>query len=236
MNVEEPTFPVISQDIPPQGPRPFNEIAGLWTRSWEMTEDFFRREIPRTSVPNTIYGVLVFTILTVLITSLTLPLSPGNQSLQQLTSLLDLGKGAAMTIMVISLSLCGIIMAPLSFYINNGIYFLCARLSGGKGQFTQQAYLNSLYLVPFGFLAALGNFIGLIPILGFFLSLAYALLIGAFQLVLTIRSLKAVHDFSTGKAVGTVLIPLLLALMLVCLGSILILLMPGVGSIFSEIS
>jgi len=230
MNVEE-------QNTPQQStPRPFREIAGLWPRFWEMTEEFFRNEIPRTSVPNTVYGVLVFAVLTVLITSLTLPLSPGNQSLQELTSLLDLGKGAAMTIMVISLSLCGIFMAPISFYINNGIYFLFARLFGGRGQFTQQAYLNSLYLVPFGFLAALGNFIGLIPILGFFLSLGYALLIGVFQLVITVRSLKAVHDFSTGKAVATVLIPVLLAFMLVCLGSVLILLMPGVGSIFSELS
>ncbi len=236
MTVEEPiVFDSPPQEPPSQGPRPFSEIAGLWPRPWEMTEEFFRREITRTSVPNTLYGVLIFAILTTLISAFTLPLSSSRATLQELASLLNIGNTTAMAGMVVSLSLCGIITAPIFFYINNGVYYLCAQIFGGKGQFAQQAYLNSLYLVPFGVLSALGSLLGLIPFIGFFISLPFALVIMVFQLVITVRMLKAVHELSTGKVVGVILLPLVLVIIPICLVLTLALMGPGIGSVFSTI-
>lgn len=236
MTVEEPVvFDSPPQETPPQGPRPFSEIARLWLRPWEMTEEFFRREIPRTSVPNTLYAVLVFAVLTMLLSSLTLPFSNSQASLQELASLWGINTSGLMTGMVIGLSLCGIITAPIFFYINNGVYYLCAQIFGGKGQFAQQAYLNSLYLVPFGVLSALGSLFGLIPFIGFFISLPYALVIMVVQLVITVRMLKAVHELSTGKAVAVILLPMVLVIIPICLILTLALLGPGIGSVFSTI-
>ena len=235
MAVEEPVVFDSPPETSPQGPRPFGEIAGLWLRFWEMTEAFFRREIPRTSVPNTLYAVLIFAILTTLISALTLPLSTSRETFRDLASLLNIGNTTAIAGMVVSLSLCGIITAPISFYINNGIYYLCAQIFGGKGQFAQQAYLNSLYLVPFGVLAALGSLVAIVPLIGPFLSLGYSLLVGIFQLVITVRMLKAVHDFSTGKAVGVILLPMVLVIIPICLILTLALMGPGIGSVFSTI-
>ncbi|MFH1750860.1 MAG: YIP1 family protein [Candidatus Micrarchaeota archaeon] len=83
--------------------------------------------------------------------------------------------------------------------IGVGILYLIAMLLGGKGTFTQQYYLMSIFSVPIVVLS-------LIPIVGILVSL--------YGLYLLTLALKEVHAFDTMKAVLVWLIPVILMVIL----------------------
>lgn len=102
-----------------------------------------------------------------------------------------------------------IITVPLSFFIGMGIYFVFAKLFGGKGTFLEQSYAFMLFTVP---LQALAAIVALVPFLGGLVSFA----IGIYSIILGIFAMMASQRLTGGRATMTVLLPVIIALILVC--------------------
>jgi hypothetical protein len=102
-----------------------------------------------------------------------------------------------------------IILIPLFFFIGMAIIYGLARAFGGQGTFLTQSYTYLLFDVPLGIVSSL---IALIPIAGGFIAIA----IGIYRIVLAIFSVMAVHRLSGGRATAVVLIPIGVALLLIC--------------------
>jgi hypothetical protein len=134
---------------------------------------------------------------------------------------------------------CGFIMTPIGFYLGNGLIYLGARAFHGRGDFTTQVYLQSLFSVPLGIaLSVLSSVSALIfPSVGScgigFIVMAASI----YMLILNVRSVKATHHLSSGTAVGAVLLfPALIFIVFGCLIVVgLRLLGPVVGEIFENI-
>jgi hypothetical protein len=105
---------------------------------------------------------------------------------------------------------CGALIGlPLAFLIGSGFYWLVARLLGGTGSYEQQTYLLGTFTAP---LMIVNGILSIIPIAGG----CIALLISIYTLVLTYFALKVSHAFTSGKAIATLLIPLLIGILLAC--------------------
>ena len=91
------------------------------------------------------------------------------------------------------------IVTIVTYVIAIGVFFVIAKLLGGKGSFTSLFYLSSLYAVPIAL-------ISWIPYLGIL-----AILYWYYLLYLTV---KESQELSGGKAAGAILIPLILAALL----------------------
>lgn len=213
-------------------PRPFIEIPKLWLQIGQMTEDFFAKEILHASATNTLYGVLIFTGISTLI-SIFQSLTGAavnfftKSSIPQTTNLIT---------SLLFLCCYGVIVTPVSFYLNNGINYIVALIFGGKGKFNSQAYISSLYFMPLGLIASLASFTSLIPKIGLYIFSIILLGISVFHILFTIRSFKVVHSFTTGRAVASVLSPLFLLLIPICIIGILMAMGPVIGNVFSTIN
>ncbi len=107
----------------------------------------------------------------------------------------------------------GAILYPVSSLIISVIFFLFAKVLGGRGDFTPHFYLPSLYAIPM-FIVHTG--LSIIPYVGSFI----AIVLQAYYFTL---ALKEVHGLSTMRAVGVWLLPLIVVILLGLLlfGSIL---------------
>lgn len=188
-------------------PHSFENIIRLWMKIFSMDERFFLREIPRTDGLNTFVGVIVYavviTVNSMLTTALTFSETMTNIPLEYVEFLPD-----STTFLLVSL--CGgLIGTPLTFYIGNGILYGIARLFGGSGDYAVQTYLQSLYIVPLGIITVVLYLISLVPILGNFIYYPVLIVVSIFGIILIVRSLKAAHDFSTGRAVLVIFAPMI---------------------------
>jgi hypothetical protein len=230
MNLEEQT-PTTDNT-----PRPFMEIPGLWMQLGQMTESFFAKEVSRVSNANTFYGVLLFTFVSTVVSVIQSLLGGLIDPSINSPDGLQTGLMSKTGFSILYLFCFGIFLIPISFYLNNAITFLCAKIFGGKGSFSSQAYLSSLFIVPLGIISSVASLIILIPIVGSCIGglIVFGILIA--QLIFTVRALKAVHGFTTGRAVSAILLPLIVFLVIpVCLIAILALMGPQIGNVFSNI-
>jgi hypothetical protein len=224
MNLEE------SPIAEPIGPRPFLEIPRLWLRVYEMTEEFFRNEIPRTSTSNTFYSILIYSVISLAFSIFQMLFTKSSNPFSELP--MEAGIYSLFTGMGL---VCLVVIIPVGFYISNGIYYGIASLLGGKGSFSSQAYIDSLFTVPIGVLSLILALFSVIPVIGWFIYSGLALIVSIFNIILTVRCYKAVHNFSTGRAVAVVFLPLVIMIIPMCLIVVLALMGPGIGSIFSNI-
>jgi hypothetical protein len=104
-----------------------------------------------------------------------------------------------------TIALLGVI---LGFFDLEIVLFIFARLLGGKGSFGTQAYAQSLFYAP---LAVVQQVFAVTPGVGRLLFF----LLAAYSLVPTTSSLKAAHGYSTGRAIITWLMPILLNVVVV---------------------
>ena len=128
--------------------------------------------------------------------------------------------------------LCGIIVVPIGavigFLIGSGIYFVAAKIFGGEGTFDRQSYLLAAAYAPMGIISA---FLVALPWIGPWLSLISSL----YTVWLAILVMQAAHRFSAGRAVASVLAPLVIIVIPICVIAILLLIGPAVGTVFSDI-
>lgn len=95
----------------------------------------------------------------------------------------------------------------VSFFLVSGLYWLLAKLLGGQGSFLESSWLFALISTP---IIAASTLLGLIPILG----LVAGVVLGIYQVVMTIFAMAAAHRLKIGKATAVVVIPLALVLVL----------------------
>ncbi len=228
----QPVVPVESNPAPAaDAPRSFTELPALWLQVPHMDESFFAAEMAHTSNVNTFLGVLVYGLIGTVCVVLT--------SLARIV--LGSAQEASSAGLVAAVGGCvALIGGPLAFYINTGIYYASAMIFGGKGTFSRQAYVHSLYFVPLSVISSLATFLQLIPVAGIILSFLVLLIVVVVVLVLQIRAFKVVHLFSTGRAAAAVLTPFVLILGVACLAlgllAVLMLMGPAIGSVFSSIN
>jgi hypothetical protein len=106
---------------------------------------------------------------------------------------------------IITSLLCGVPLAAIfgviGFAIVSGLLHLIAGLLGGKGDYGRLAYMLAAVSVPFSILSSL---ITPIPYLG-----CLAFLLSLYIIVLEVLAIDGVYQFGVGKAIITLLIPLI---------------------------
>jgi hypothetical protein len=97
----------------------------------------------------------------------------------------------------------------VGFFIATGIYFLLAKLFGGRGTFLQYCYCFLLFSIPIIILSVASVFI---PFIGLLIVLA----LGIYQIVLMVYMTMAVHRLPGGRATLAVLILPIVGTILSC--------------------
>jgi hypothetical protein len=212
--MSEVETPLSNSTGPERSPRTFLEVTDLWLKVHKMTDVFFAREASRASASNTILSVLIASVVSALLSALSSVLQGGIDSSALPPEYRDM-LPALMTESLGCVLCVGFFGSLVGFYLNNVLVYAAARLLGGRGDFTTQAYLQSLYAVPFALVSGL---LTLLPLIGPLAVLAAA----ALMLVYGVRAVKAAHDLTTGKAVVAVFAPVVLALLFACLGLALV--------------
>jgi hypothetical protein len=208
-------------------PHPFSEIPGLWVNSFQMDEAFFNEEAPRASAGNTLLALVIFSVVSAVISILQQQFGLGVASLESL-----LGGAQALPNIGIPLLTCipivALVSVLLGYYFGVMLMHIGAMIFHGAGSYMGMAYLLSLYYVPLGTLAALAS---LVPCVGSIIALA----IGIYQIVLTVRAIKVNYHLTIQRAMAAFFLPSgLLVLIPLCAILVLVLSVPGFGEIFSK--
>jgi hypothetical protein len=114
----------------------------------------------------------------------------------------------------------------VSWLFGSGVNYVFARLLGGKGNYTAQSYLIALYSAPFSIITVV---IMLIPWVGIWLAVLFSI----YGLYLLTLALKETHGYSTGRAVLTWLLPMII--MAVIVAALVALFVMAYVSTFSSI-
>ncbi len=202
-----------SQILKEVEPRSFEEIIGLWPKIFRMNEAFFSNEVPRVSGTKTLVGVLVYAVIAAANAMLTTAMT-FSETVAYLPTEYNEFFPSSTTFLMFSLC-AGLIGTPITFYLGNGVLYTIARLFGGQGDFATQAYLQSLYLVPMGIIMVVLYFVSLVPLVGNIIYYPLLFAMSIFGIVLSIRSTKVAHRFSTGKALLTIFTPLIVVVILI---------------------
>ncbi len=135
--------------------------------------------------------------------------------------------------------LCGTpiiaIIGTISFAIGVAIIQWIAKMFGGKGTNDQLAYSFAAFGVPYSLISSLFILLSAIPFVGLCLQIILSLA-GFYIFFLEILAVKSVNQFGWGQAVGSVLIPFVVVLILCCcvfigLGFVM---GPAIKNIFSQ--
>lgn len=129
--------------------------------------------------------------------------------------------------------ICGVIILPfisiLMFAIMTGISQAIAGMLGGTGSFAKLIYTYAAYSAP---LTLISTGLSVVPLLGLL-----AIPLGFYGLFLNVLAVKAVNQFSWGKAVASsfIIFAIVLVSASIFVIVILALLGPAIGDVFSGI-
>jgi hypothetical protein len=211
--------------IPETSPRPFMEIPKLWLKLFQMREDFFAEEAQRASAGNTLIGILisgVFTSIASALSGIIAGLINGS---------LEYAIGS-----VVGVACANFFIAPILFYIFNGLNYVVAKQLGGEGDFTSQAYAVSLYAVPISIVSGIVSVFSGIPIIGILAALV-TLVIAVAGIYFGIQAFMGVHKLTAGKAAVASIVPaLVIGLLLACCIIVALTVMgPVIGEVFQDV-
>ena len=113
-------------------------------------------------------------------------------------------------------SLGMVIIIPLVFLIDTGIIYSLARRSGGVASFREQCASMLLFITPLGIF---NGIVAFVPYLGSVI----VILCFVYGIILQIKAVSAVHNLPPEKAIGPVLLPLVVLFMLGCVFSVVFL-------------
>ena len=138
----------------------------------------------------------------------------------------------------ISTVICGApiaaVMGVLVFAIMVALIQWAAKLFGGTGSFEKLFYTFSTILVPMAVVSAVLSLLTAIPYIGICFGVV-ALGLGVYQIVLQVLAVQAVNGLDTGKAVGSVLLPIVIFFLFICccVAIFTLVLGPAVGNVFN---
>ncbi|GHO59438.1 YIP1 family protein [Ktedonobacter robiniae] len=130
------------------------------------------------------------------------------------STLVGMTGGVQLGVLMLASTIGIVIITPLSFLFSAGVIYLFARLLRGKGAYLEQLYTMTLFGVP---MVILSYLLLLLPATSSWLSY----LPHVYTLVLMILALRAVHNFLTGRAIITMLLPVGALLLLIVIGAVL---------------
>ena len=174
-----------------------NKYIDLWKRVLQQPRSTFKSEMKRASWEEFGRNMVIAGLISGLITGIFVGAGISRS---------QYGAFTGITAFVASLVLSPII-SVLATLISSAIFYVIALLLGGKGNFLHQSYLFAIFSAPLGIITSV---LFLIPIVG----MVAAVVLAIYSLYLSTLSLKLVHRFSTGKAVMTWLIPIIIAMLL----------------------
>lgn len=179
-----------------------SSLPSLYLKTMSTPSASFYAEEKRQATWKSIWlQLLVLSVLSVVLLIIGFFITPPNLSAIPATNGID--QKTLLPTLMVSLAIGYFILTPISFFIGMGIFYLCARLLGGQGSYREQFYTALLFGVP----TVLAGFIlSLIPVAGSML----ALLPHIYGFVLFILLIKGVHQLGTGKAILTVLLPIII--------------------------
>lgn len=137
--------------------------------------------------------------------------------------------------------ICGlpiiVILTLVSFAVNVGLTQWVAKMFGGTGGFEKLAYVYASFIVPISAVSAVLIMLGFIPIIGILFSLV-SLGVSIYSLVLSVIAVKAVNNFDTGKAVGSIFLPGLVIFIFICCCVVVVgvLMGPAIGEAFNQVN
>lgn len=138
-------------------------------------------------------------------------------SLSPASSASGLSSLAVLQALSLATSLGLLILIPAVFFLAMGLLYWLARAFGGHGIFVQQVYTTLLFLVPCGVIVSA---LGLLPLVGSFLSTFLGLGLFVYGVVLQCFATLAVHQMDGGRATLAVILALLVLCPLVIAGSL----------------
>jgi hypothetical protein len=121
-----------------------------------------------------------------------------------------------------------------SWIFSSLIYFLPAKLLGGKGEFVQQACLLSYMMLAALPIAALSLAISFVPVFGPFIAFVAGIIASLYFLYLTFLSIREINEFSALKTLASFVISLVIFFILsLALATLLVLIFapPNLGNI-----
>lgn len=106
------------------------------------------------------------------------------------------------------------ILTIIFLLISSGIFYIPARIIGGKEKYKTQTYIFSLFLAP---LIVIMVFVSEIPYIGNIANLALQI----YAIYLFVIALRETHDFSTKKAIAAWITTMIIMVLLFVLTSIM---------------
>ena len=122
------------------------------------------------------------------------------------------GIGSALMAVLVMIVICPIALVIGSF-IGSGIYYIVAKILGGKGGYMVQTYGLTLITGGMIFLNSPLMILVAIPCIGLVFSLV-SLVVSLYALYSQYKMIKAVHSLSSGKAAAVIIIPIVIAIVL----------------------
>jgi hypothetical protein len=188
--------------------RSFGQLTQVWMKFFGMTESFLKVEAKQSNNSDTFLCVAIYTIITVIFSTFSMYIQFNNippEIFDELSTVgIDIFSNIGM--IVVGFMVCSIIFSPIAFYFGVGIQYIGARIFGGIGEYKTQAYLQAIILVPITIIGGLGSLISLVPFIGFVFGII-GIIVSIYGFILNVRAIKVAHDLTTGKAVGSLIIP-----------------------------
>ncbi len=201
--------PPSSNSVPPTKPLPLGEAIRQLTRQYIQVVTkpgaaTFAAEQGKAAWDITWVQLIIYSVssalFVMLYVSITLPSTPTISGISSQT--IDLVRAWA-----VPLGLSFIMITPISFFIFAGIYYLIAKAFGGHGTFLAYAYSTLLIAVPL----TIVDLLALIPLIGWF----FSILVGIYDIVLSVFMTMAVLRLSRGKATWAVLLSTIVFVLLI---------------------
>jgi hypothetical protein len=104
-----------------------------------------------------------------------------------------------------------IILSPVGFLLSNSLDWVMARILGGKGKYSDQAFYESHLKAGSNILAPALILLAMIPCLGTLVSIGWTI----YTIFLKYKIIKKVHSLSTLRAIGVIIIPIILIITIV---------------------
>ncbi|MBC7814468.1 MAG: YIP1 family protein [Burkholderiales bacterium] len=209
----EPEPPSSGTPIVPGGkPKPAETLS--WYETWRMAilrpgEETARRiaNDPNASARTAYLWVLASTIFTLPVSLLQLSLLPEALNQPEIRELFP----AEMTGQILTISMwaipIGVLLSVPLFMLSMTITHWASRQFGGMGSYERLAYANAAFSAPLQIVAAVIGLVALFLTTSGGIDLSQiGTLIGLYSFVLYAISIKAIHELTWGRTIGSILI------------------------------
>ncbi len=173
----------------------------LWKDAFLKPKETFQKEKANASLKEGVMNILAASVIISVLFSIVV-LIFGASLIPQLGFL----AGAGVVLIILAIFIFFVVIELIGTFINVGIIWIVAKLLGGTGSYDQQYYLTSLFTAPLLVLLVLM----VIPLIGWLVMFVVSI----YSLYLLYLVIKQVHGLSTGRAILSIFLIPIIALVL----------------------